>query len=80
MSGCTRLCRRAEPGLVKAGSLMLGDVMSTPPGRGNSTVNFGLSVGTEEGSTDGHSLTIPAFCAIVRQSTRTIAILYDSVL
>jgi hypothetical protein len=27
-----------------------------------------------------HSLTVPDFCAIVRQSTRTIAILYDSVL
>jgi hypothetical protein len=27
-----------------------------------------------------HSLTVPGFCAIVRQSMRTIAILYDSVL
>jgi hypothetical protein len=27
-----------------------------------------------------HSLTVPEFCAIARQSTRTIAILYDSVL
>jgi hypothetical protein len=27
-----------------------------------------------------HSLTVPGFCAIVRQSTRTIAIVYDSVL
>jgi hypothetical protein len=27
-----------------------------------------------------HSLTVPGFCAIVPQSTRTIAILYDSVL
>jgi hypothetical protein len=30
--------------------------------------------------TDHHSLTVPGFCAIVRQSTRTIAILYDTVL
>jgi hypothetical protein len=28
----------------------------------------------------GHSFTVPGFCTIVRQSTRTVAFLYDSVL
>jgi hypothetical protein len=29
---------------------------------------------------ENHSLTVPGFCAIVRQCTRTMALLYDSVL
>jgi hypothetical protein len=27
-----------------------------------------------------HTLTVPGFCAVVRQSTRTMAVLYDTVL